>query len=83
VVVLLVIGATAVAIASRTATGRVVWEFIRESRTEVRKVVWPNRKETLQTTGIIIALVGVVAIIMWIIDGLLSWVIRAVLGQGG
>lgn len=83
VVVLLAVAGAAVAIASRTATGRVIWGFIRESRTEVRKVVWPNRKETVQTTGVIIALVAVVAVIMWIIDGLLSWAIRAVLGQGG
>ena len=65
VVVLLAVAAAAVAIAART---------------EVRKVVWPNRKETVQTTGVIIAMVAAVALIMWLIDGLLSWAIRAVLG---
>jgi len=79
VVVLLAVIVASVAIAARTATGRVAWEFIRESRTEVRKVVWPNRKETVQTTGVIIALVTVVALLMWIIDGLLSWIVRAVM----
>ncbi len=80
VVALLVVAGAVLVIAGSTARGRVAWEFIRESRTEVRKVVWPSRKETVQTTSVVIAMVTLVAIIMWLLDGVLSWLIRAVLG---
>ena len=53
----------------------------KEAWVEVRKVVWPTRQETLQTTLIVMAVVVVVALILWAVDGLLgmgiSWVIGA------
>ena len=55
---------------------------MREARTEVRKVVWPTRKETTQTTLIVIAMVGLVAVILWILDGLLAWLVKWLLGTG-
>ena len=82
VIGLLLVGAGAVAIALQTEKGRIAWEFIRDSRTEVRKVVWPTRKETLQTTMAVIAMVTAVAIILWMLDGLLSWAVRLLLGRG-
>ena len=75
--------AAVVAVALRTEKGRVAWEFVREARTEVRKVVWPTRRETLQTTGIVIVMVGIVAVMLWMLDSLLGWVVRSLLGQGG
>jgi preprotein translocase subunit SecE len=48
----------------------------------LRKVVWPTRKETTQTTLIVIAMVGLVAIIMWILDGLLARLVKLMLGTG-
>ena len=82
VIGLLVLSAVAVFVAVRTEKGRAAWDFVRESHTEVRKVVWPTRKETTQTTLIVIAMVGLVAIIMWILDGLLAWLVKLVLGTG-
>ena len=79
---LLAIGAAAY-IAVQTEKGRSAWEFVRESRTEVRKVVWPTRKETMQTTGLVIVMVAVVALILWMLDSLLGWTVRLLLGQGG
>jgi preprotein translocase subunit SecE len=55
---------------------------MRESRTELRKIVWPTRNETLQTTLIVIAMVALVAIILWMLDGMLAWIMRLLLGQG-
>ena len=72
----------AIAIASQTDKGREVWGFIRDARTEVRKVVWPTRKETTQTTGIVIVMVFLVAILMWVLDTLLGWMISKLLGWG-
>jgi len=83
VIGLLVVGGVATAVAFQTEKGRETWEFMRESRTELRKVVWPTRKETLQTTLIVMAVVALTAIILWFLDGLLAWIVRLLLGQGG
>ncbi len=82
VVGLLVLSAVALFVAAQTEKGRTAWEFVRESHTEVRKVVWPTRKETVQTTLIVIAMVGLVAIILWLLDGLLAWLVKLMLGTG-
>ena len=82
VIGLLILTAAAVFVAGQTQKGRIAWDFVREARTEVRKVVWPTRKETTQTTLIVIAMVGLVAVIMWILDGLLAWLVKLLLGTG-
>jgi preprotein translocase subunit SecE len=46
-----------------------------ESIAEARKVVWPSRKETMQTTGIVFAFVLVMAIMLWVTDKSLEWVL--------
>jgi preprotein translocase subunit SecE len=63
------------AIASFTALGRRVRNFIGESQFELRKVVWPTREETIKTTGIIIVVVFVIALLLGLIDLLLKTVI--------
>ena len=83
VVGLLFVVAAVVAVALRTEKGRIGWEFVRDARTEVRKVVWPTRRETLQTTGIVIVMVGIVALMLWALDSLLGWLVRLLLDQGG
>ena len=82
VIGLLVLSAAALFVSVQTEKGRAAWDFARESHTEVRKVVWPTRKETTQTTLIVIAMVGLVAVIMWILDGLLAWLVKLILGTG-
>ncbi len=79
---LLALGA-AIAVAVQTERGRELWEFMRESRTEVRKVVWPTVKETQQTTLLVVALVALVALIMWFLDTILAALMRMLLEQGG
>ena len=70
-------------IALRTERGKAIWAFAQESRVEVRKVVWPTRAETIQTTMIVIVMVIIVAIMLSIIDGILHWAIGLLTGQGG
>ena len=82
VIGLLILTAAAVLVAGQTEKGRATWDFVREAHTEVRKVVWPTRKETTQTTLIVIAMVGLVAVIMWILDGMLAWLVKLLLGTG-
>ncbi len=72
----------AVAVGSPTRAGRAIWAFIGESRTEVRKVVWPTRQETVQTTLVVIGLVLLVAIFMWVLDLGLLKMVRLLTGQG-
>ena len=63
------------AIASFTALGRRVRNYIAESQFEMRKVVWPTRDETLKTTGIIIVVVIVLSLMLGAIDLILKTVI--------
>ncbi|MGF1613912.1 MAG: preprotein translocase subunit SecE [Gammaproteobacteria bacterium] len=73
----------AVAVALQTAKGRLAWSMMGEARMEVRKVVWPTRKETVQTTGIVLVMVTIVALLLWALDGLLGYLMRQLLGHGG
>ena len=52
--------------------------FLRETRIELRKVVWPTREETAKTTGIIMIAVVVLAIFLWIIDAFFTWGVQSV-----
>jgi preprotein translocase subunit SecE len=66
-----------------TSPGKQLYAFSRESSEETRKVVWPSRKETLQTTGIVFAFVLVMAIFLWMVDAGLLLAVRYLMGQEG
>ncbi|MBE1264340.1 preprotein translocase subunit SecE, partial [Salmonella enterica subsp. enterica serovar Derby] len=66
-----VIIAVAGAVALMTAKGKATVAFAREARTEVRKVIWPTRQETLHTTLIVAAVTAVMSLILWGLDGIL------------
>lgn len=70
-------------IASTTQKGRWVVEFFRDSRLELRKVVWPTREETMQTTLVVAAMVVILALLLWGMDGILVWAIGWLTGQRG
>ena len=63
------------AVAWFTEPGRQFAEFAGESVAEVKKVVWPTRKETIQTTAAVFAFVVVMAVFLWITDKGLEWVL--------
>ena len=69
-----------VAIGLQTEKGSTVWNLAKEARVEVRKVVWPSRQETTQTTLIVVAVVIFVALILWGLDSGLSWGIQGLIG---
>ena len=58
-------------------------QFIREVRQETSKVTWPTRKEVMITTGMVFVFVFLVAIFFFLVDQLLSSVVKLVLGLGG
>jgi len=72
-----------VAIASQTRQGKAAIDFARESRIELRKVFWPTRQETVQTTLFVAAMVVILALILWAIDSGLMWAISWLTGQRG
>jgi preprotein translocase subunit SecE len=72
--------AVAIAISSTTTLGQNLIGFARESRMEVRKVVWPTRQETVQTTFMVILAVIVIGIFLWLIDMLLALAIQMITG---
>jgi preprotein translocase subunit SecE len=66
-----------------TNLGRSVVGFGREARAEVRKVVWPTRQETVQTTMMVIVAVILIGIFLWLIDMVLVSAVQYLTGQGG
>ena len=80
---LLVAAGLALLVALQTEAGRNFANFVLQARDEVRKVVWPTRKETVQTTMVIIATVLVVAVLLWLMDMVLLWGARLLTGHGG
>ena len=73
----------AVAVVSFTAAGKQFYAFSRESSEETRKVVWPSRKETLQTTAVVFAFVLIMAIFLWLVDAGLLLAVKYLMGQEG
>jgi len=79
----LLVGGVAVAVAMQTEAGRRLWQFAGDARSEVRKVVWPTRQETMQTTLVVIVMVLILGIILWLFDMMLMGILRFLTGQGG
>jgi preprotein translocase subunit SecE len=67
--------AAGIAVAWLTAPGKQFVAFVRDSVTEVKKVVWPTRKESLQTAGIVFAFVLVMAVFLWVSDKTLEYLL--------
>ncbi len=77
---LVVLGLVAGFVALQTSKGKAFWSLLKEARIEIRKVVWPTRPETTQTTLIVVAVVLVMALILWGLDTLLGWIISQFIG---
>lgn len=81
-----VLGMVAIVISSlgvmmTTSIGRQSWAFAKESRLEVRKVVWPSRSETMQTTLMVFAMVIIVGLILWLLDMFLLWSVTSLIDK--
>src|SRR6187397_725017 len=64
-------------VALQSAQGRAFAQFVQGSRIELRKVVWPTRQETMQTTLVVVVAVFVMGIFFWLLDMILGSVTRA------
>jgi len=72
----------AVGVVWYTTVGQRFFAFSQESITEARKVVWPTRKETMQMTGVVVAFVIVMALFLWMVDGVLMYLVKLLMGRG-
>jgi preprotein translocase subunit SecE len=81
--VLMVLGGlvAAAGVAWMSAPGKLFFAFAQESWAEASRVAWPNRKETIQMTGIVFAFVVVMALFLFSVDTLLAWVLKLVTGR--
>jgi preprotein translocase subunit SecE len=66
-------------VAVTTKSGKSAWTFTRDARQEMRKVAWPTRQETVQTTLLIIVVVLLAALFLWVFDSLFVYLIRSIL----
>ena len=66
-------------IAWTSETGKRAVGYLKDSYYEVKRVHWPSRKETIQMTAIVFAFVAVMAVLLWIIDRGLEWIIYGLL----
>lgn len=71
----IVLAVLVLVIISQTKKGQKAWGFIKGSRVELRKVVWPTRQETVQTTLVVVVAVIITALILWSLDGFFMWAI--------
>ena len=67
--------AAGAAVAALSAPGRQFVAFAREAVVETKKVVWPTRKETMQTTVAVFGFVVAMALFLWVSDKTLEWVL--------
>jgi len=81
VLALLAAAAMAVVVALQTAQGRAAWEFAKGARVELRRVVWPSNKETMQVTLVVFVLVVLVALFLWMVDWGLLKLMQTLTGQ--
>jgi len=80
---LLAVAGVGVGVAATTTQGKGLLSFMGAARTEVRKIVWPSRQETMQTTLMVFIIVVILSIFLWFVDMLLGWGIKELLSTGG
>ncbi len=74
--------ALAIVIALQTDKGKRLWRFSLDARNELRKVVWPSRQETMQTTVMVLSVVAIISLILWGVDVVLLRAIAWLTGYG-
>jgi preprotein translocase subunit SecE len=69
-------------VAMQSVHGQALWKFIQSSRVELRKVVWPTREETIQTTVAVLVFATIMGVFFWLLDLLLLAITQWLMGQG-
>ncbi len=79
---LLIAVAAAVAILMQSQVGKARWSYVRGTRVELRKVVWPTRRDSVQTTLLIFVVVLLLGAFLYGVDAVLLWGVKALTGRG-
>ncbi len=81
--VLMVLGglAAGIIIAMTSTQGQRLWAFIQGARIEIRKVVWPTKQETTQTSIAVFVFTLIMALFFWGLDSFLLWLTRTLVGS--
>ena len=79
VIALIVAIGTSLVLYTSTSGGQNTLGFLRSAQNEIRKVVWPTRQETSQTTLVVLIVVIIFGIILWLLDLLLSSLVNIVI----
>jgi len=69
-------------VALQSLQGQSIWKFIQAARIELRKVVWPTREETIQTTIAVLVFALIGGTFFWLLDVFLLWLTSKITGQG-
>lgn len=72
----------AAGVAWTSQPGKRFFAFGKDSVDEAKRVVWPTRKETLQTTAVVIAFAVTMALFLWAVDASLMIVVNKMMGRG-
>jgi preprotein translocase subunit SecE len=80
VIALLVLALVAGFVALKTEKGRAFFTLFKEAKNEIRKVVWPTRQETLQTTAMVVVVVLLIGLLLWGLDSFLGWTVSSLIG---
>ncbi len=73
----------AVFVGLQSAQGQGLWRFIQAARVELRRVVWPTREETIQTTIAVLVFALIMGVFFWLLDLGLLYATSKITGQGG
>ncbi|MCY4329707.1 MAG: preprotein translocase subunit SecE [Endozoicomonadaceae bacterium] len=77
VLALVGLGVVAILLAVQTKKGKLFWEMLKEAKREVRRVIWPTRQETMQTTLIVVVVILFIGLILWGVDSLLGYLVKS------
>jgi preprotein translocase subunit SecE len=69
--------------ALKTSQGYSAWSLVKDAKVEARKVVWPTRQETIQTSMIVVGIVLIMSLLLFGVDGVLVWAVGLLTGVGG
>jgi len=73
----------AVFVGLQSAQGQSLWRFVQAARAELRRVVWPTREETIQTTIAVLVFALIMGVFFWLLDLGLLYATSKITGQGG
>ena len=76
----LVVAVIAALVAAQTVKGKAFVTLLKDARAEVKRVVWPTKQETTQTTLIVVAVVAFMSIVLWLLDLGLGALIKMIIG---